>query len=634
MYPATSAITTTTTPNPTTKQSTTTATTTTTRRKSTTMPTTTLVNHPTGTKIGKTPKQQAFVGKPDEGSIINDNTSIVIPEPLKPNKNVLSWCLPSFIVEGVELRGGLDSGPYYILGKVDNMDVCMRKCCEVPDCTTAYYDASVCYAIRCLDKNLCKAKISGPKHKVGYVIRNGWTLFKKNNEVLQDATIAVDTTTTTTTTNPLLNQLPSFHRNQTQVGNIIKLPMNYPTQPSSSNIGNYGYCVPKDTFVDHRLIGGMKSGVFTEHGTVNDFQSCVRYCCRDRLCDLAYQVGLTCYTIECYNADSCRTFSVPKFFLNPIIAFVTRDPHEPMKESISNITAPIIKHPYNVKLKLLEQETFGSNTKLPLSEQGYARIVPESSDPDSTTSIANANLKEDEEVKNVTPYGEQRDLGTKRQSGVNNHMKKMSTLYKDNHGRSKHKDNKKRIKGSSDWTKSKQKKGGKGKHVQKKQKKNDNDLSRKKSKTDDITSIFTKLLGEDASGSGNEPFDTISGSGLAERLQEIETNFMHSFEARNLLVGEKNKKKKGHTKKKKIHHSSAEKKDKENKPQHGLKIVNDSMQESFATNSDFGKHFAMNDVDIELIQALSPSTGNLLYDSYCYFCAIGLQCTHARRHAR
>ena len=36
----------------------------------------------------------------------DDNSSIAIPEPLKPNDNVLSWCLPSFIVEGVELRGG------------------------------------------------------------------------------------------------------------------------------------------------------------------------------------------------------------------------------------------------------------------------------------------------------------------------------------------------------------------------------------------------------------------------------------------------------------------------------------------------------------------------------------------------
>ena len=58
----------------------------------------------------------------------------------------------------------------------------------------------------------------------------------------------------------------------------------------AKQVFDFGYCRSQETLVDHRLVGGMKSGVFTEHGTVNNFQTCVEYCCKDRTCDLAYQV--------------------------------------------------------------------------------------------------------------------------------------------------------------------------------------------------------------------------------------------------------------------------------------------------------------------------------------------------------
>ena len=72
----------------------------------------------------------------------------------------------------------------------------------------------------------------------------------------------------------------------------------------------------------------MKAGVFTDHGEVGDatdIDSCVKYCCLDRLCDVAYMVGKRCYTLQCFSKQTCRTFYTPNFILNPVMAFVIRN---------------------------------------------------------------------------------------------------------------------------------------------------------------------------------------------------------------------------------------------------------------------------------------------------------------------
>lgn len=255
-------------------------------------------------------------------SLISNDFTPDIPAALRPNKDVRSWCLNSFILTGVHLVGGLNSGPRQELGKVDTINECMRKCCNMTDCTVAYHDGNSCYALRCLNKNKCKTKIGSTEESVGYVIRNGWSLFKSEQEALQGAMF------TNPSSDPENVQTGNPDKNNTLT---LENHVGLIDHPSLAQGNNFGYCEKKETLKERRLIEGMKSGVFTNHGDVSDFESCVMYCCHDRSCDLAYMVQSTCYSIKCFSSDSCKTFVVPTFFVNPVIAFVSRTPSNVLK---------------------------------------------------------------------------------------------------------------------------------------------------------------------------------------------------------------------------------------------------------------------------------------------------------------
>ena len=231
-----------------------------------------------------------------------------------------SSCSTGFVLDGVRLVGGLYSGTYRLIGHVENMDSCMKACCEVKECTVAFMDRSTCYAMKCLDRELCKSTIAGSNSSVGYVARDGSSLFRSAHNAITDATVIgqVHDWNSSRNTESVNQGKDADNKNRTK-----QLFESNPA-PETSQGMDFGYCEKEKTLKNHRLMGGMKAGTFHDHGEVEDMETCSEYCCRDKECHLAYMVDKSCYSVKCFNSELCQTFTAPNFFLNPVISFVSR----------------------------------------------------------------------------------------------------------------------------------------------------------------------------------------------------------------------------------------------------------------------------------------------------------------------
>ena len=77
------------------------------------------------------------------------------------------------------------------------------------------------------------------------------------------------------------------------------------------------------------LLGGIKSGTFSEANHVHDMDLCTRHCCLKGDCDLAFMIRDTCYLVKCINEMLCKTKKARPSNMNPRISFVTH--LEPIK---------------------------------------------------------------------------------------------------------------------------------------------------------------------------------------------------------------------------------------------------------------------------------------------------------------
>ena len=218
----------------------------------------------------------------------------------------------------MRLVGGLYSGIYRTIGHVHNMKACMNACCDEKECTVAYMERGVCYAMKCLDKELCKSTIAGSNSSVGYVTRDEWSLFKTAHDAVTDTELAEGVH------NVHPSNITTPGKQSTDNTNVTRpTPLGIPG-PETSHGTDVGYCEKGETLKNHRLMGGMKAGVFRDRGEVENIETCSEYCCRDKECHLAYMVDKSCYSVKCFNSELCETFNAPHFFLNPVMSFVSR----------------------------------------------------------------------------------------------------------------------------------------------------------------------------------------------------------------------------------------------------------------------------------------------------------------------
>ena len=85
---------------------------------------------------------------------------------------------------------------------------------------------------------------------------------------------------------------------------------------------------------DITLARGKRAGNFTNIGDVGDFEMCIKRCCQQNLCDVAYKSAETCFLVHCFSRDSCQTTASLTDFFSPKLCFVKRNLKEEEEDGI------------------------------------------------------------------------------------------------------------------------------------------------------------------------------------------------------------------------------------------------------------------------------------------------------------
>ena len=133
-------------------------------------------------------------------------------------------------------------------------------------------------------------------------------------------TTTVTTEATTTPTTPTTNSTttPTTVTTVSTPPQIIKT-----THPTKSTL----LCKHGDIFRHDDLVGGLGSGNFTDKGVVETIEECMKLCCEEENCTVAYMVAFSCFSVQCQDEKLCRTYTKSPLAMAPVIGFVDRFHH-------------------------------------------------------------------------------------------------------------------------------------------------------------------------------------------------------------------------------------------------------------------------------------------------------------------
>ncbi|XP_065055660.1 uncharacterized protein LOC135684164 isoform X2 [Rhopilema esculentum] len=201
-------------------------------------------------------------------------------QPAKPKRK----CLRGEAHHNVTMARGMKAGNFTSRGVVDNFDTCFDKCCEDIHCDAAFMVKRTCFSIRCNNADSCKFKAARPSAfnpTLAYVIKD--------------------------------QPKPKVETTGTAKSAVIE--SNSCTKSRVSKI-----------YQNVTLRDGINSGEFIDRGSVGTMDDCVKQCCGDDNCNLAFIIKETCFTVKCKSYESCSLKAAVSHFYNPKIAYVNWNP--------------------------------------------------------------------------------------------------------------------------------------------------------------------------------------------------------------------------------------------------------------------------------------------------------------------
>ena len=76
---------------------------------------------------------------------------------------------------------------------------------------------------------------------------------------------------------------------------------------------------------DVTLRGGRHAGKYKTFGPVDNMAECIRVCCIEKYCDLAFMINGTCFTVRCHTEEGCQEVRSPGSGYKPMISYVLRE---------------------------------------------------------------------------------------------------------------------------------------------------------------------------------------------------------------------------------------------------------------------------------------------------------------------
>ncbi|XP_031554877.1 uncharacterized protein LOC116291804 isoform X2 [Actinia tenebrosa] len=217
-------------------------------------------------------KEEPHSGLPEEG------TSLDNPRPIPP----ASQCHHTDVSYNFTLVGGIKAGKFNTFGHMSSIDDCIRHCCHDDKCDVVFMIQNNCYNVECANNRGCqmkKAKPSPYNPTLVYVYRGG--------------------------SKPIAEPVKKFNR------------------PARFSCHNYQV---SNTLQNVTLVGGIKSGTFTDKGVVNDIDECKAFCCAEDSCNVAFLIRTNCFLVACKDYDSCKVKPAMSDYYRPKLAYVNWHP--------------------------------------------------------------------------------------------------------------------------------------------------------------------------------------------------------------------------------------------------------------------------------------------------------------------
>ncbi|XP_029205947.2 uncharacterized protein LOC114969793 isoform X4 [Acropora millepora] len=214
----------------------------------------------------------------------------------KSDKSHKQDCAKAKVLNNVTLKGGKKAGTFNNHGDVVGMDDCQRVCCEDKKCNVAFMLGKTCYSVTCKTKDLCehtKAPPTDYNPQLAYVRKMEAPAEKETNEA------------------------PSI-----------------PPDPKDLKCKHSNITNNKD------LPGGIHKNNFTEVKEAKNMASCMKKCCDNKECDLAYMVQKKCYAVSCTKKEYCIPMTVKASKKSPLMSAMIMKVESKVETDLSAVATP------------------------------------------------------------------------------------------------------------------------------------------------------------------------------------------------------------------------------------------------------------------------------------------------------
>lgn len=293
------------------------------------------------------------------------------------NQDKQELCSHAKIVNGVTLTGGYYAGIFTRQDNVTNMKQCISRCCRLSKCNVAFMVSKICYAVECFSNEKCttvKAHYASRYHPQVSYIRRG-PINTSPDEVKYHVT---DHDLVTDKFRCVLDDISAakytvqkgsvlVHSSAQDMGDCAKLCCQ--TRGCEVALRDNGTCyslnchgnltcpntnlsrdgqfssrplvVIKDVLqtqtnservhteacdfsnVLHEVVlrGGSQSGKFKYLIEVENMDTCIKECCRHKVCDLALMLKDNCFLVSCHNEMLCDPIASRSSDYHPQMAY-------------------------------------------------------------------------------------------------------------------------------------------------------------------------------------------------------------------------------------------------------------------------------------------------------------------------
>ena len=224
-------------------------------------------------------KGASFVSHRGEGS------TFIVSEEIKEKHS----CEPRQVKYDVIFSHGSKDKQFHELGRVNGMLTCTELCCITDRrCDAVLLLDDLCYAVVCDNEKACETVGSNSldyKTSIAYMEKHRLAVSRRRptNKVI------------------LHTRGSKKRRKENKV--------------QSSN------CM-RHIFVTGIMKSGLNAGEITRHGIVKNEKECLKLCCEDTKCNVAFLLKKHCYSVTCHDAFDCMIDHMKESWYSPRIALV------------------------------------------------------------------------------------------------------------------------------------------------------------------------------------------------------------------------------------------------------------------------------------------------------------------------